>query len=251
MRTLTGGAKHAPPPFLFRTDFCAAGSSRVQSTSASAGLLLLLDRSRQHALITITFDSQGNRLADALQADMIPHLGGAMDLDPIDGDHDVAALQTRALGRRTRFDLGDDGAFGSTNAHRFRNLGREVLQGDANSAAADFTIFDDLVHDGARHVDRDREPDADIAAAWRQDSGVDPDQPAAQIDERAARVAWVDRGVGLDEVLIALNAQSTAPKRADNARSDCLTKAERVADRHDIVSDLQAVAVTERHGLKA
>src|SRR4051794_20296550 len=102
MRTLTGGAKHAPPPFLFRTDFCAAGSSRIQSTSASTGLLLLLDRSRQHAPITITFDSQGNRLADALQADMIPHLGGAMDLDPIDGDHDVTALQTRALGRRTR-----------------------------------------------------------------------------------------------------------------------------------------------------
>ena len=66
----------------------------------------------------------------------------------------------------------------------------------------------ELVHDAVSHVDRDSEADADVAAAAREDGGVDADQLASQIDERAAGVARIDRGVGLDEILVAVRIDS-------------------------------------------
>ena len=74
-----------------------------------------------------------------------------------------------------------------------------------------------------------------------------PISSPAQVDQRAARIAGIDRGVGLDEVLIALDAETAAPERADDARGDGLAEAERIADRHHVVTDLQPIAVAERH----
>ena len=54
----------------------------------------------------------------------------------------------------------------------------------------------------AREVARDGEADALVAAGLAEDRGVDADQLAARVDQRAAGVARVDRGVGLDEVLV-------------------------------------------------
>ena len=54
-----------------------------------------------------------------------------------------------------------------------------------------------------RHVRRNREADADVAAGARQDLRVDADQLALGVHQRAARVAVVDRRVGLQEVLVA------------------------------------------------
>ena len=51
-------------------------------------------------------------------------------------------------------------------------------------------------------VGRDREADADVAAARREDRGVDPDHLAAQIEGRAAGVAAIDRRVDLQEVVV-------------------------------------------------
>src|SRR5688572_2368145 len=115
-----------------------------RSCSAPAGNRPVLDRSRQHALRAVAFDSHGNRLTDTLQADMIAHLGGAADLDSIDGHQDVTALETGALSGRARLDLGDDSSFGGPDAQRRRDLGREILHGDSNPATADFTILDNL-----------------------------------------------------------------------------------------------------------
>ena len=56
--------------------------------------------------------------------------------------------------------------------------------------------------DVPREVARHGEADALIAAALAEDAGVDADQLAARVDQRAAGVARVDRGVGLDEVFV-------------------------------------------------
>src|ERR1019366_8898696 len=61
----------------------------------------------------------------------------------------------------------------------------------------------------------------------------------------AARIAGVDRGVGLDEVLEDVDAQRVAAKGADNARGHRLADAERVADGKDDVADLQVIDVAE------
>ena len=47
-----------------------------------------------------------------------------------------------------------------------------------------------------------READADRAAVRRQDRGVHADDLAVHVEQRPARVAAVDRGVGLDEVVV-------------------------------------------------
>ena len=52
-------------------------------------------------------------------------------------------------------------------------------------------------HERLGDVDRDREADAGRVAG---DRGVDADDRAVGVEQRAAAVAGVDRGVGLDEV---------------------------------------------------
>ena len=59
-----------------------------------------------------------------------------------------------------------------------------------------------LVEDAPRQVDRDGEADAHRAAAADEDEGVDPDHLAVRVHQRAAAVAGVDGGVGLDHVLV-------------------------------------------------
>src|SRR3546814_15199444 len=75
----------------------------------------------------------------------------------------------------------------------------------------------------------DREAQADVAghrAARVEAGGVDADQLAGEVDQRAAGVARIDRGVGLDEVLEAHARHVAAADRRDDARGDRLADAE-------------------------
>src|SRR3546814_20233312 len=74
-------------------------------------------------------------------------------------------------------------------------------------------MFDDLVDGIFHHVDRDGEADADIAAAAAQDRRIDADQLALRVDQGAAGIAGIDGGVGLDEVLVAFDAESGPAQR--------------------------------------
>ena len=107
----------------------------------------------------------------------------------------------------------------------FLAVGADVLDGggadragdprqrlDADPAAGDRAAGDDLFEHTARDRHRDREPDAERAARARVDRGVDADQMAGAVDQRAARVAGVDRGVGLDEVLERRQPEPVAPE---------------------------------------
>src|ERR1700730_9230569 len=67
-----------------------------------------------------------------------------------------------------------------------------------------------------------------------------------EIDQRAARVAWIDRRVGLDEVLIALNAQATATRCAYDSHRGRSADPKRIADCKDKVAYLQFRRVAER-----
>ena len=76
-----------------------------------------------------------------------------------------------------------------------------------------------------REVARHGEADPLVAAGLAVDRGVDPDQLAARVDQRAAGVAGVDRGVGLDEVLVvATRPFEAAAGRADDAERDRLVE---------------------------
>src|SRR5580765_3761002 len=111
--------------------------------------------------------------------------------------------------------------------------------------------FGDDVPDG---VDRGREPDADVALALTAglDLGVDPDHLALRVQQRAARVAVVQRGVGLDHVRDRelIRRLDPALDGADDSCSDGAVEAERVPDCDHLVADPHKVGVAERQGLE-
>ena len=68
------------------------------------------------------------------------------------------------------------------------------------TARRDLAELDQVVHHLLRERDRNREAVAGVVARPAGDRAVDADDFAADVDQRAARVARVDRRVGLDEV---------------------------------------------------
>ena len=74
-----------------------------------------------------------------------------------------------------------------------------------------------------------------------------PDDPPSKVDERPARVARVDRDVGLEEVLIGVGgtqSQIVSGRGGDDPRADGPLQAEGAADRQDPVALLQLVRIT-------
>ena len=115
--------------------------------------------------------------------------------------------------------------------------------------------LDQLVHHGARQVDRDGEAVAGVEPGLAGDRRVDPDDLAPDAHQRPSRVARVDRRVGLDEVLDApLAGAGQAAQRPSLGAHDAGRDgegerlAQRVADGEDELAHARVVAVAERHG---
>ena len=70
---------------------------------------------------------------------------------------------------------------------------------------------------------------------------VDADQPALHVDQRAAGIARIDRGVGLDEEPEVGNAAVRPRQRRDDAAGHRLADAEGIADGEHQVADLDGV----------
>ena len=121
----------------------------------------------------------------------------------------------------------------------------------ADRSAPHLAVLHQVVDDVPREVARHGEADALIAAALAEDAGVDADQLAARVDQRAAGVARIDRRVGLDEVLVVGEAHVRAARRADDAGGDRLTQLERAADRQHPFADLQLARIAPRHDRQA
>src|SRR5690349_3729922 len=105
----------------------------------------------------------------------------------------------------------------------------------------------DLIHHSAHHVYWNREADAVGAERLRQYGGVDADQFAFGIDERAAGVAEVDGGIGLNEIFEIRDAESAAAGSADDALSHGLAQSERIADREYYIARTQFIRTSHWH----
>src|SRR5262249_54441779 len=140
------------------------------------------------------------------------------------------------------------------SAVRMESLGdgwSYILRQDAQVCALDFTMLYDLVHHIAGHIDRDGKADALVAARIaRQDRGVYAGQVAVIVDERAARVARINRSVGLDKVFHFLDAESRAPLRADDTHSHGLADTERITHSENDIADFDFARVAQRHRWK-
>ena len=78
-----------------------------------------------------------------------------------------------------------------------------------------------------------------------------PIELAAAVDQRAARVAGIDRRVGLDEILVLRDADVGAAERADDAERHRLVERERIADGHHPFGDLQLRRIAPRNHRQA
>src|SRR5207237_2525661 len=118
----------------------------------------------------------------------------------------------------------------------------------AEVAARDFALLEHR-QETLRGVDRRREAEALRAAA--ADGGVDADDFAGDVEQRTARVAEVDRGVGLDEVLerarLGAEAAERTSLRRDDADGETVLELERVADRDRPVTFANALGIAERN----
>ena len=87
-----------------------------------------------------------------------------------------------------------------------------------------------------------------IPLPGRVDRGVDADHLPAEVEERTAAVARVDRRVRLDEVVVRTGAE-LAPLGADDPHRDGVTEAEGIADRDDVLADAHGIVQPERDEL--
>ncbi len=150
-------------------------------------------------------------------------------------------------GGTVRRNLADQSAVRFAGIERLSQSRRHILRKDTEIAMLHFAVGENLVHVMARHVDRDCESDSLVAARiTRENGGIDADQMAFVIDQRAARVARIDRRVRLNKVFDLLDSEVPAAGCADNSGCDGLAHAERIADGQYDVTDFDFARVGQR-----
>src|SRR3954453_3228246 len=192
--------------------------------------------------VAAALDGERDRVARLVAVDRGHERVRGVDALALDRGDDVAGAQagTRA------------GAAADRLRHRGAAAGGRVGELHAEVGVSDLAAGDQLLRDALDRARRDREADAVAAARVALDLGVDADHLAARVEQRPARVAVVDRRIGLDrardrEVVRGLDG---AVQRAHDARGDGVLEAERAADRDGAVADLDAVRVGERQRVK-
>jgi len=170
----------------------------------------------------------------------------ALDALAVEREHHVARAQSGLLGRAARRHAGDQRAARAVELERLGQALVQLLHRDAEPSVPHAAGGEDLVLDANRHVDRDREGQALVAAGARIDLRVDADHAAARVEQRPARVARVHRDVGLDERHVGV-ARQRASLGADDAGGRALLEAERRADRQHVVADGELRGVAQLH----
>src|SRR5207247_5381392 len=137
----------------------------------------LFDANGYGALRAAAVDGQLNLIADPREPDAVAQFRTAAHRCAVDRNHEIIGPQPGALGGRTGLDPGDYRTLRIFGAQRLTDVRGEILDRDTDATALDLPVAGQLVHDLARHVDRDGKADADIAAARRDDCRIDADDP--------------------------------------------------------------------------
>ena len=93
-------------------------------------------------------------------------------------------------------------------------------------------------------IDGNGERHAHVAAGTRINLRVDANHLASHVEQRPARIAWIDGDVGLDERNKILLRQRT-PLGADDSRRDRAVEAERRADGHHPFAHPEPLRITQ------
>ena len=204
-------------------------------------------RGGQVDLLVVAPDGDGDLLADVGLGDDARQRAHLFDVLIVEFQDDVAVVDTGLVGGATVVHAGDHGAGDVLQADRFGDVGGDLLDADAKPSAAGMAVFAELHHHALGEVGRDRKADADRAAGGGVDGGVDADDVAVHVEQRATGVAAVDGGVGLDEVVVGALAD-VAAAGGDDTGGDGAAEAEGIADREHPVADALDVAIAELDG---
>src|SRR5258707_7264325 len=148
--------------------------------------------------------------SDVCSSDLVQHRVRILDRLALDRNQDIAGLQSGPFGGPASQHALDQYPGGGAQAEGFSHFRSDLPRLDADPTARDASGLDDLLHDLPRARCRDRETDAERSPRARVDRGVDADQISCRVDKRPARVARIDCGVGLDEVLESIDAELIA-----------------------------------------
>src|SRR5262249_17654595 len=140
----------------------------------------------------------------------------------VDRAYHICRSNSGALRRTAWHNTGDERAGFLGYADLSPSCGRDVLHLHAQPATADSSRSHQLLDDRFRHAHRYCKADAERSSALGIDRRIDADQVAAAVHQRAARITWVDRRVGLDEVLDRIDADAIASRGAHDSHRDRL-----------------------------
>ena len=141
--------------------------------------------------------------------DVLADLGEADQVDQVDvvlHGHVVDVRMTSpernsAFGGRVRRDAVTCAPMGRGRPSSAAMAGPNFRSDSRPETPGHLARLDQLPADDHEHVDGDGEADPLVAAGVAGDGRVDADDLAAEVDQRAAAVAGIDGGVGLQEVL--------------------------------------------------
>src|SRR5947209_6626110 len=196
------------------------------------------------ARLRTAFQADADALAGAGLLDLAGQVGKPVYRLAVGLDNDIAertrakidAADAGTLGRASRRGAHDDHSFDAEPGRNGLASGDDADPGRRHTA-----ILDEIGNDAINDIDGDSEADARAGTRRREDRRVDADQPSRRIQQRAARIAGIDRGVGLDHVgdLTAAAGWQPALERADDAAGQRLIEPEGIADRKCRLTDLE------------
>ena len=164
-------------------------------------------------------------------------------------DHNVAAQHAGLGRRRLGLHFSNQNATFAASPQRLPQVGGQRLNADPQVTPHHPAFFEQAFHDGLHHVGRNGKADTLTATRRRGDRSVDADQLAAQIHQRATRIARVNRRVGLDEVFEISDVHIGAALGAHNTHRHRLREAKRTANRQHDLAQTHLVRISERNCL--
>src|SRR5206468_1798409 len=130
------------------------------------------------------------------------------------------------------------------DAEAFGDFVGDLLDADAEPAATKLAELAQRIDHADHGLGRYGKADADRAARGRDDQRVDPDDLAVEIEQRSARIAAIDRRIGLDVVVVGPGIDVAVACRDDSGGHGA-AEAERIADCDHPFAKPQLVGIAE------
>jgi len=247
-----------------------SGSTEILGCLTSWNLFGVAEGDLDIQALAAAEDGEGDDVAGVVGVHGVGEILRGGDLLAVEGDdeiaaeHDLLVAVVSDLVSAAKASLGC-GAVGEDALDEDAVVGGEAdLLGDVRAdgegddverRAAGVAVFFEVVEDALGGVDGDGKADAGgllgAAVGVGGDEGGDADDLAARVEERAAGVAGVDGGVGLDGVFdLVAGGHGDGADSGDNAAGHGPAEAEGVADGIDALADDEVGGVGEDGGLE-